>query len=85
MPKAKQRPASPPPARKPRPIATGGVIYDDLFYPLTDALPFIGVGNSQLYEHVAAGRLPKPVPPCAGSSKRGYYGRTIKEIQAANS
>jgi predicted DNA-binding transcriptional regulator AlpA len=54
-----------------------------VFYQFLPSLLFIGIGPSQAWEHIAAGRLPKPVAPCAGSSKRGYYGRTIKEIQAA--
>ena len=69
--------------RKERRITTGGVIYPDIFYPATEARAFIGLSSTQTYEHIAAGRLPPMVAPCAGSSARGYYGRTIIEIQKA--
>ncbi len=68
--------------RRERRVATGGVIYPDLFYRMAEVQAFLGIGSSQMYEHVAAGHLPAPVAPVAGSAARGYYGRTIIAIQA---
>jgi hypothetical protein len=67
--------------RRERRVATGGVIYPDLFYTMAEVQTFLGIGSSQMYEHVAAGHLPPPVAPCEGSSHRGYYGRTIIRVQ----
>jgi predicted DNA-binding transcriptional regulator AlpA len=69
-------------ARRERRVATGGVAYPDLFYSMAEVQAFLGIGSSQMYEHVAAGHLPRPVAPCAGSSARGYYGRMIIKVQA---
>lgn len=67
--------------RRPRRIATDGRIYPDVFYPMTEALAFLGLGSTQTWEHINAGHLPRPVAPCEGSSARGYYGRTLLKIQ----
>jgi hypothetical protein len=68
--------------RRERRIVTGGQIFADVFYPMAEAQAFIGLGNSQTWEHINAGHLPPPVAPCEGSSARGWYGRTLQKIQA---
>ena len=53
------------------------------FYPRAEIARqrWIGLGRTQLDVHVASGDLPPLVAPCEGSASRGYYGRTILNIQ----
>ena len=68
--------------RKSRRVATGGHIYPDVYYEVVESLNFIGCGPTQFWEQVKLGHLPKPYAPYPGSSKRGFYGRTLLQIQA---
>jgi hypothetical protein len=70
------------PVKRARRVATDGRILPDVFYPMTEARAFLGLGATQTWQHINAGHLPRPVAPCEGSSARGWYGRQLLKLQA---